>query len=137
MKKVLMVVLPLCLAIVISFGGTSLARPKYEEVFKKEYYKPDSKDAKEKALAGAIDKISETKAGKTTSCNVCHVAGAPSKKDRNAYGKELSTLLGKNEKDDDKIKKGLKDAEGKKADDKGPTYGELLKDGKLPAEPKK
>jgi len=54
---------------------------------------------------------------------------------RNAYGKELEKILGKNEKGKEKILKALDDVEKIKLDEKdekSPTYGDRIKEGKLP-----
>jgi len=84
---------------------------------------------------------------KKASCNVCHVKGEKKDK-RNEYGEALSQLVRTNKKwtDIDAVKadfKANKDAakaavgelmkklEGEKSKE-GPTYGELIKAGKLP-----
>jgi hypothetical protein len=71
----------------------------------------------------------------TAKCNVCHVG--KSKKDRNAYGNALAEKLDKKEdaKNVEKIKKALEEvaalpSDPAKAD--APTFGALLKEGKLP-----
>ena len=72
---------------------------------------------------------------KTAKCNVCHLG--KKKKDRNAYGQELSKLLDK--KADKKDVKKIREALDKVAkmhldpeDEKSPTFGDLIKAGKLP-----
>ena len=101
------------------------ARPPYNKEFQAKYLKKDSKDPAEMALAAAIEKVK---------CNVCHKGN--NKKMRNDYGMALSKLLTKDDvKDIDKIKASLdKVAEehSKPDDDKSPTFGQLLKEGKLP-----
>lgn len=73
---------------------------------------------------------------KEAKCFVCH-QGKKSKKNRNAYGKELGKLLTKKDaKDTDKIIEALKKVSEMHTDaddDKSPTYGELIAEGKLPA----
>jgi hypothetical protein len=68
-------------------------------------------------------------------CNVCHEG--TSKKMRNVYGQALDKLLDKDDmKDPDKIRAALKTVEAMKVDPKNsssPTFGELIKAGKLPA----
>jgi len=71
----------------------------------------------------------------TAKCNVCHVG--KSKKDRNAYGEALAERLDKKEdaKNVEKIRRALEEvaalpSEPGKAD--APTFGALIKDGKLP-----
>lgn len=71
----------------------------------------------------------------TAKCNVCH-AGS-SKKERNAYGNALDKLLDKGDKKDvDKIRKSLDAVAALPSDPEkkdSPTFGALLKEGKLPA----
>jgi hypothetical protein len=113
------------------------ADKKFEIEFKNLYYKPESKDPKEKSLAEAIDKVStEIELDNTViknACNVCHVKGK-AKKMRNEYGQKLAELLDrKSDKDNPKkIQESIKKVGALKSS-KGPTYDELLKAGKLPA----
>jgi hypothetical protein len=66
-------------------------------------------------------------------CNVCHVG--TNKKMRNAYGKALQKAFGKKLKksDDQEFNDGLKKVEGEKSETEGKTFGDLLKDKKLPS----
>ena len=91
--------------------------------FKAVYVKPDSADANEKALVAAVE---------TAKCNVCH-AGSD-KKERNAYGNALADLLDKKEdkKNVEKIRQALETVAAMPSVAGGPTFGELLKQGKLP-----
>ena len=92
---------------------TADARPQYNKEFWAEY-------TSMKALA-------ETK------CDVCHKKD--DKKVRNDYGKAVGEALGnpkKAETDVEKVKAALKTAEGKKSATEGKTFGDLIKDGKLP-----
>jgi hypothetical protein len=124
--------------IVAALSAPALAVREFEIEFKKNYVKPDSKDPKEHAFADAIDKISvetELEEGVVKqACNVCHVKGK-AKKMRNEYGEKLADLLDKKGDKDhpDKIKAAFAKVAGMKSS-KGPTYGELIKGGKLPAE---
>ena len=64
-------------------------------------------------------------------CGICH----PEEKKtvRNSYGKAVGTALGETKvKDEEKIKEALTKAEAEKSDVAGKTFGELIKDGKLP-----
>ena len=101
------------------------ARPPYNKEFQAKYLKKDSTDPAEMALAAAIEKVK---------CNVCHKG--KDKKMRNDYGQALSKLLTKADAMNvEKIKASLdKVAEehSKPDDDKSPTFGQLLKEGKLP-----
>lgn len=101
----------------------AFAIKEFFDEFKAVYVKPDSADANEKALAAEVE---------TAKCNVCH-AGS-SKKERNAYGNALADLLDKKEdkKNAEKIRKALETVAAMPSADGGPTFGDLLKQGKLP-----
>ncbi len=113
------------------------ALPPFWKEFEAKYVKPDSADEKEKAFAAAATNA------KTAKCFVCHAPGTD-KKLRNAYGKQLSMILKKDNfkaerlKDEaDKVKAEIVAALDavaamKSGDDKSPTYGELIAQGKLP-----
>jgi len=73
-----------------------------------------------------------------TGCLVCHQG--KKRKHHNAYGEHLEDLLDKKEdkKDKEKIIAALKKVEKMHTDpkdDKSPTYGDLIKDNKLPGGP--
>jgi hypothetical protein len=114
--------------VVLACAGSAreaFARKQYMDEFKAMYVKADSSDAAEKSLAGEVE---------TAKCNVCHVGSV--KKDRNAYGNALSERLDKNDKDADKIKKVLAEVAALPSDPANagsPTFGALIKQGKLPA----
>ena len=78
------------------------------------------------------DNAAFVEAVKTAKCNVCHVG--KDKKKRNAYGMELDKLLDKkaDAKDVEKIKASLDMVAGMKAGESAPTFGDLIKEGKLP-----
>jgi hypothetical protein len=102
------------------------AIPAFKTGFDNLYVKKDSDDPKEKALAEAVN---------TVKCNVCHVG--KSKKDKNAYGEELGKLINKKDhiKDPEAIKAALEKVAGMSSDPTdpaAPTYGALIKEGKLP-----
>jgi hypothetical protein len=124
--------------LVASWTASAWAIKPFEVEFKKLYYKADSKDPKEKTLATAIDKISteiESDEGVVkNACNVCHLKGKAKTK-RNEFGEKLSDLLDKRDDKDNttKIQASIKKTVEMKSS-KGPTYAELLKAGKLPAE---
>jgi len=118
------VVLGASVALVIGASSRpAFAIKEFLDEFKAVYVKPDSSDANEKALAAEVD---------TAKCNVCH-AGS-SKKERNAYGNALADLLDKKEdkKDTAKIRGALEKVAAMPSGDGKPTFGELLKQGKLP-----
>ncbi|MFK7820344.1 MAG: hypothetical protein AB8G99_16605 [Planctomycetaceae bacterium] len=73
---------------------------------------------------------------KKFSCKVCHPG--KTKKKRNDFGVALTKAMGKkNQKDEAKIKEAFeKVAKEKSGKDKAKTYGELIKDGKLPGSEK-
>jgi len=83
-----------------------------------------------------LDKLFKEKELKKFRCLVCH-QGKKKKKNRNAYGNQLSELLDKkkDKKDKEKIVEALmKVAEMRSdpEDEKSPTFGELIAEGKLP-----
>lgn len=94
------------------------------------YVKSDSDDPKAKAFAEAVEKVR---------CNVCHEGKL--KKNRNEYGKALGELLSRktDTENKEKIVAALKKVEAKHTDPKdenSPTFGDRIKAGKLPVEPK-
>jgi hypothetical protein len=66
-------------------------------------------------------------------CFICHEKGTSDRKKRNNYGEALAKNIGKNEMDEAKIKEALKKTEPEKSAIKDKTFGDLLKEGKLPA----
>ncbi len=112
------------------------AIPPFWKEFEAKYVKPDSADEKEKAFAAAAENA------KTGKCNVCHLGS--DKKMRNAFGKQLAMLLKKDNFKADRLKSegdkakaeiaaALEAVAGMKSgDDKSPTFGELIAQGKLP-----
>lgn len=116
-----------CVALVCGASAReAFAIKQFFDEFKTMYVKPDSADPAEKALVAEVD---------AAKCNVCHVGS--SKKDRNAYGNALAERLDKKEdaKNVEKIKKALEEvaalpSDPAKAD--APTFGALIKEGKLP-----
>ena len=122
----------LAAAIAISaFCGPARADKSFRDEFIAKYAKPDGKDPKDQAFAAACEKAK---------CNICHEG--KSKKDRNRYGAALGKLLNR-EKDKDnkeKIQAALDKVAKLKLDpkdEKSPTFGDLIKAGKLPGgEPK-
>ena len=129
MKRGRFLLVVMSVAVAIVSGG--LARPafaikQFQDEFKAVYVKPDSSDPAEKALATAVE---------AAKCNLCHKG--KEKKDRNAYGHALAVLLDKKEdaKNMEKIRKALETVAGMKSADGEPTFGELIKMGKLPGGP--
>lgn len=118
------------LAVAMLVAGSYLASsaqalPPFGKAFGEKYNDP--------ALAPAV---------KGAGCNVCHDKNTKSKKDKNEYGKAVGKFLTKAEfekvkADADAAKKfideGLTKAEAEKSSG-GKTFGELLKENKLPAE---
>ncbi len=111
------------------------ALPPFSKEWVAKYTKPDSTDEKDKAFAEQVTK--------TVKCQVCHV-GTTDKKMRNAYGKQLSMLIKKDnfkaerlQAEPDKCKAEIiaaldAVAAMKSGDDKSPTFGELIALRKLP-----
>jgi len=94
------------------------------------YVKADSNDAKDKAFAEAVEKAK---------CNICHEG--KSRKNRNCYGKALGGLLSRKTDTENKAKiqaalKKIAEKRPDPKDPKSPTFGELIKAGKLPCQPK-
>jgi hypothetical protein len=100
-------------ALWLSLPNRSEARPQYFETFKKTY-EPLAEAAEEKR------------------CAVCH--GMGKKTERNHYGQAIVAALGdeKNVKDADAIEKALRTVEEKESGVEGKTFGDLIKEGKLP-----
>lgn len=88
------------------------ARPQYKSAFDKQYPK--------------------VKAANKTTCDVCHVKGEKDKKKRNNYGTALAKNIKAKEKDKTKIAEALTKTEKEKSAIKDKTFGDLLKDAKLP-----
>jgi len=89
------------------------ARPDYNKAFWALYEKEVGKQAE------------------AVKCGACHFG--QEKKNRNDYGMAFGEgLEKKNEKDAEKIKAALKKAEAGKSATEGKTFGDLIKDGKLP-----
>lgn len=95
----------------VYLAPTANARPNYNKEFWATY------PALEKAHAD-------------TKCDVCH---GKEKKVRNDYGKAFGEALGgEKEKDVEKIKAAIKTAETKASSVEGKTFGDLIKEDKLP-----
>lgn len=122
-----------CAAVAFALVARSAsAIPQFFNEFKAKYADPEG-EPEQKALAEAIDEIKPA----TLRCNVCHVG--KDKKKRNAYGEQLAELLDKKEDKDDKekIQKALDEVAEIKIDpddEESPTYGDVLKEGKIPIE---
>jgi hypothetical protein len=115
-----------CLAgLCVALAGVGLARPAYaikqfQDEFKALYVKEGT------PLAAEVERAK---------CNVCHVG--KDKKDRNVYGQALDERLDKKaDKDNaEKIRKMLEEVAALPSDPTtpgSPTFGDLIKAGKLP-----
>ena len=103
-----------CVAgLAIGFNTQVEARPNYKKAFDTTYEKV-AKDNK-------------------TTCVVCHKEGTDDKKMRNNYGEALAKNIAKMEKDEAKVKEAFTKTEKEKSAVADKTFGDLLKDGKLPA----
>lgn len=112
------------------------ALPPFFKEFQAKYVKADSADEKDKAFATLVTQ--------TAKCNVCHMPAPAEKKLRNAYGKQLATILKKENFKADRLKAEAEKctaeimaaleavAAMKSGDDTSPTFGELIAQGKLP-----
>jgi len=132
MKNVslLVVCVAICAAAMTALGPSSARGiAPFKKEFDNKYVKKDPSTPAEKSFASAAG---------AAKCNVCHVG--KDKKKRNAYGDALDELLDKKKdaKNVQKIQESLdKVAEmhSKKGDDSSPTFGDLIKEGKLPGGP--
>ncbi|MCC7420377.1 MAG: hypothetical protein IT428_08860 [Planctomycetaceae bacterium] len=97
--------------VVAVLGGTASARPPYVGAFK-----------------GAYPNV---KIENNANCAVCHI-GKPADKKWNDYGTAMKKALGKEKASADEATAALKKIEGEKSGTEGKTFGDLLKDGKLP-----
>jgi len=118
----------LVLVVALPFGwvaSPALAHKEFKAEWDATYVQPGSSDPAVKALAAAA---------KEAKCFVCHVGS--SRKVRNAYGMELAKLLTKADKTNkDKIHAAFETVAALKCDpknDSSPTYGDRIKEGKLP-----
>lgn len=80
-----------------------------------------------KAFVAKYEKLKEK--ADDAKCGICHFG--EKKTNRNDYGEALTKVIGKNEKDMAKIKEALGKVESEKNKD-GHTFGDLIKEGKLP-----
>jgi hypothetical protein len=115
----------LVVPVLLAFVSPALAiKPFYDE-FKKDYLD----NLKDKKFAEAVDKGSDK-------CFVCH-QGTKSKKNRNAFGKEIGKLLTKKDgKDKEKMDKAFKAVLAMHVDPKdkkSPTYMDRLNKSEWPA----
>lgn len=128
-KTILASVCPLLIALglVLAAAQPASAVKQFRDQFKARYVKADSQEPKEVSLREAFDKAG---------CKVCHMG--EDKEHRNAYGKALGTLVHKKDaKDKEKIQQALEKVGGMKCDPndpKSPTFDELIRQGKLPAQ---
>jgi hypothetical protein len=138
MKPLRTVLIAACVAAILGAKlPRAIAIPPFSKEFEAKYVKPDSADEKDKAFAAAATNA------KTGKCNVCHVAGQE-KKVRNAYGKQLAMLLKKDNFKAERLKEEADKCKAeiiaaldtvaamKSGDDKSPSFGELIAQGKLP-----
>ncbi len=104
-----------CAAVAVCGLGSNFAsaRPNYLPEFKTAY--PELKEAE------------------NAKCAICHPG--KEKKERNNYGKAFGTELGaKNVKDKEALAKAFTAAAAKPSGVEGKTFGDLIKEGKLPGE---
>jgi hypothetical protein len=106
-------------------GSSASAMKPFRDEFMTKYVKPDSADAKENAFAEAVQ---------AAKCNLCHQG--KSKKEKNVYGRALNKFLGEEDMENrEKIRSALDKAAELKSnpdDPNSPTFGDLIKAGKLP-----
>ena len=128
MKKVLLVLLcgAVGLGTLALMAEPAQAIPPFKKEFDLKYLHKDSQAPNEVALVEVVEKVK---------CNVCHVG--KDKKMRNAYGDSLAELLDKKEdaKNPEKIQDALIKVEALNSvpgDANSPTFGDLIRQGKLP-----
>ena len=107
-------------------GYGAKADPAFRKEFEVRYVKKDSTDPMDQAFAEKVKKIK---------CNVCHVG--KNRKNRNAYGIELSKLLDrkKDRRNKAKIQQALETVGAMKVnadEENSPTFNELFAQGELP-----
>jgi formate-dependent nitrite reductase cytochrome c552 subunit len=119
MRRAIFVVLLAGLVVGLSQSSARAVKPFLIEF--QEKYTNKNGSAEDKAYAELVEK---------TQCNVCHMGN--SKKMRNDYGKALNKFI---KKEEQKEKEKIKGALDKAAEEKSPsgkTFGELIKEHKLP-----
>ncbi|HUG92343.1 MAG TPA: hypothetical protein VML55_16005 [Planctomycetaceae bacterium] len=120
LRMALAVCLTLAVAVLVSGFQAAEARPQYRTQFLKQY-----------------EEVKKNNPSGNLTCLVCHdkKAGGDSydTKKHNNYGTAIKDVIEMNEKKADKIQQALKDVEPKDSAIKGKTFGDLLKEGKLPA----
>ncbi|REK19610.1 MAG: hypothetical protein DWQ37_00670 [Planctomycetota bacterium] len=127
MKKVcLLALVGLAAGILLARIESAHAVPPFKKEFETKYVKKSPSSPAEEALVVAVKKAK---------CNVCHKG--KKKKDRNAYGDALAELLDKkaDAKNTAKIQEALEKVSAMQSnpdDPNSPTFGDLLKEGKLP-----
>ena len=120
---------------------TSMASavPPFYQQFKAKYVDGDAN----KEFVAANKEFAEAVTNRKIRCFVCHdpkiveETGESSKKNRNRYGRQLAKLLNKDtdKKNAEKIQKALETVAAMKSDSEdsdSPTFGDLIKAGKLP-----
>lgn len=129
MRKAYLVLLSGAVALGMFAGlgvETASAIPPFKKEFDAKYVNKDSQDPVAVAFVEATEKVK---------CNVCHKG--KDKKLRNAYGEALAQLLDKKEdaKNPEKIQQALDKVASLPSnpeDENAPTFGDLIKAGKLP-----
>ncbi len=123
MKRLFVVSFVFVFAAVVWVRATS-AIPAFQKEFYAKYLTDDTNEE-------YVTTVKEAK------CFLCHVG--KKKKNRNVYGEALSELLDKkkDKKDKEKIQAALDQVAEMKVEDKddSPTFGDLIREGKLPGGP--
>jgi hypothetical protein len=117
------------LGILVCLVSSALAISEFKNEFVKKYVNADSSNPKDVAFKELVTKAD---------CTVCHTGTGEKPKNRNAYGKALGKFINKktDKKNPEKIQAGLDEVAKIKSnpdDPKSATFGELIKQGKLPA----
>jgi hypothetical protein len=115
-------------SLVFGSAQPAFAIAQFKKEFEAKYVKKAPTTTEEKSLAAAVG---------TVKCNVCHKG--KTKKEHTQYGEALGKLLDRkmDKADKAKIRKALETVEAqpsKPGDPNSPTFGALLKQGKLPGD---
>ncbi len=129
MKRAVLLSLAAAFALTVMFVvavDEAHAIPQFSKEFKAKYVDAESSDPVMKDFAVKVKKAK---------CNICHVG--KKKKNRNAYGDQLSELLDKkkDKKDKEKIQASLDTVAEMKVDpedENSPTYADLFAAGEIP-----
>ncbi len=137
-----LLVIAVCVGVSTVFSDSAQGQLLFKKYFDQKYFPMEGETAMKKAYG-------------MSTCNFCHIGGTEDRKNRNEYGQALDKLLEKEDADnltfkikttnpdlykktEEKVIKALETVEKEPSnpkDKKSPTFGDLLKEGKLPKSP--